>query len=85
MTIPLNQALISAHDTGDVEALIGLYQQAAREAVSDDAKGFFLTHAYVFALERGDQRAASIRQELISMGRDTPPACVHAGAKAPAL
>lgn len=85
MTASLDQALISAHLADDVDALIGLYQQAAKEADTDDQKAFFLTHAYIFALERGDRRAASIQRELIAMGRDTRSASIHAGAEAPAF
>jgi hypothetical protein len=36
-----------------------------------DAKCFFLTHAYIFALEQADTRAPSLRAQLISHGRET--------------
>ncbi|MGJ8603994.1 MAG: hypothetical protein ACSHXH_07685 [Marivita sp.] len=71
MTGSLDQALLDAHDRHDTGALIDLYHQAAHEAVSEDATGFFLTHAYVFALECGDARAASLRDALVALGRDT--------------
>ena len=67
----LDTALLAAHETGDLAALVGLYHQAAIEANAEDAAGFYLTHAYVFALERGDTRAETIRAELIRLGRET--------------
>jgi hypothetical protein len=67
----LDTALLAAHETGDLDALVGLYHQAATEAPAEDAAGFYLTHAYVFALEHGDRRAESIRAELIRLGRDS--------------
>ena len=40
------------------------------EASDDiDAAAFFLTHAWIFALERGDQRAEAFRVRLASWGR----------------
>ena len=67
----LDTALLQAHEIGDLGALVGLYHQAATEADAEDAAGFYLTHAYVFALERGDSRADALRQKLAEMGRET--------------
>ncbi len=71
MTQTLDQALLDAHERADSDALIHLYQQAAQEAETEQATGFFLTHAYVFALECGDTRASSLRHELVQLGRET--------------
>ena len=68
----LDAALIAAHDAGDIRKLARLYTQAADAAGSPDAAGFFLTHAYVFALEAGLEEAPALRQRLIDMGRETP-------------
>ena len=68
----LERELLAAHESGDGEALIGLYAVAAdRAAASDDvdSAAFFLTHAWIFALERGDERAKALRARLANWGR----------------
>jgi hypothetical protein len=72
MTDALDQALLDAHARGDTDALIRLYRQAADAASTEKAAGFYLTHAYVFALEAGDPRSSDLKQSLVRMGRDTP-------------
>lgn len=52
------------------DRLIPLYERAAREAAGEVQRGFFLTHAYVHALETGDARAEALRAELCAMGRE---------------
>jgi len=49
----LDQRLLSAHAAGDYPALVSLYREAAEASTDADAAGFYLTHAYVFALELG--------------------------------
>ncbi len=66
----LHNALLDAHENHDGHALIGLYEQAAMQSSDEDAIGFFLTHAYVFALECGDPRARGLQHRLVEMGRD---------------
>ncbi|ASP22131.1 hypothetical protein ANTHELSMS3_03504 [Antarctobacter heliothermus] len=66
----LDDRLIAAHARGDRAALIALYAQAA-ETVNDlDASCFYLTHAYVFALELGDGRAPALHARLKAEGRE---------------
>lgn len=65
----LDARMRAAHETGDGPALIALYTEAALTAASDMARGFYLTHAFVHALEAGDARAADLRAELRAMGR----------------
>ncbi|MEM7724705.1 MAG: hypothetical protein AAF376_20450 [Pseudomonadota bacterium] len=65
----LDAALLAAHAAGDRAALISLYAQAA-EASDGEASAFYLTHAYVFALEAGDGRASSLKDRLVAMGAD---------------
>lgn len=72
MTSALDAALLAAHEARDLPALIGLYAEAADAAETETARGFYLTHAYVFALEHGDARAAELRRRLAGMGRETP-------------
>lgn len=65
----LDALLIAAHCAGDTDALVSLYTQASAEAHTDVAKGFYLTHAYVFALEAGDPRAQELSNQLRMQGR----------------
>ena len=62
----LDAALRAAHAAGDRAALIGLYEQAAEDA--GPAAAFFLTQAWVFALEAGDGRAEALETRLRGMG-----------------
>ena len=69
----LNDALLDAHARCDGAALITLYTDAAQAALvqgQDVAADFYLTHAYVFALERGDDRAAHLHSRLKERGRE---------------
>lgn len=65
----LETALLAAHEAEDATALVTLYTLAAETATQDEATGFFLTHALVFALEAGDARAPDLRSRLAAMGR----------------
>ena len=66
----LNARMIAAHAQDDTPGLIRLYTQAADEADSLDAACFFLTHAYVFALESGPPEASALRARLIAHDRE---------------
>lgn len=66
----LDQRLLAAHAAADRVALVALYTQAADQAATPEAQGFYLTHAYVFALEIADPDAALLRNRLIAMGRE---------------
>lgn len=67
----LNARLLEAHARGDHAALVGLYEEAAGSANDPVAAGFFLTHAYVFALELGDSRASALHARLKATGRES--------------
>jgi hypothetical protein len=67
----LDAALLSAHAREDRAALIGLYGEAA-ETSAGAAAAFYLTHAYVFALEAGDSRATVLKGRLVEIGADLP-------------
>ena len=67
----LEAQLLAAHTAGDDTALIGLYTQAADYTADVDTECFFLTHAYVFALEQADPRAPTLRARLIAHGRES--------------
>ena len=64
--------LLAAHAAGDTDALIDLYHAAAKHADTEEARGFYLTHAFIFALEAGDPRSVELRAVLIDMGRESP-------------
>lgn len=68
----LDDRLLAAHLAQDGTALVALYAEAAAAADSPDAAGFYLTHAYVFALETNHPDAPALRAALIAEGRETP-------------
>jgi hypothetical protein len=67
----LQARLLAAHADNDRHALVALYQEAADTSADPVAQGFFLTHAYVFALELGDPRASDLHARLKAQGRDS--------------
>lgn len=68
----LDAALLAAHAAGDGHRLAALYARAADAARDDASRGFFLTQAYVFALEAGAPVSRDLRARLVAMGRETP-------------
>ena len=65
----LQSRLLVAHENDDRAGLIGLYSEAADRANDLIEQSFFLTHAFVFALEAGDIRAPLLHDRLRDMGR----------------
>ena len=65
----LETALLKAHADEDYPALISLYTQAAEGADDEDAEFFYLTHAFVFALEHGAPEAKTLNIKLADQGR----------------
>lgn len=70
MTDDLDRRLIDAHEHGDGIALALLYREAADSAEDAPREAFFLTQAWVFALESGLPMAAELKRRLVAMGRD---------------
>ena len=66
----LDQRLLAAHDANDQKALVGLYTLAADAADDLDAACFYLTHAYIFALEQNHPDAVTLRARLKVYGRE---------------
>lgn len=67
----LDRQLLAAHGRGDHRALVPLYMLAgdAHEAGNDlRAACFYLTHAYVYALELGMDEASQIHSRLKAYG-----------------
>jgi len=71
----LNARILEADRARDIRELFVLYETVGRRLLDegDDARGyFFLTQAYVHALEAGEQEgAARLYQALAQAGRDT--------------
>ena len=67
----LDARLLAAHAADDRAALIALYQEASEAADTPVARNFYLTHAYVFALEAGAPEAADLRARLVAYGAET--------------
>ena len=68
----LDARLLDAHARADTLTLVTLYREAANAATDVSARGFYLTHAHVFALELGHPDADDLRSELVAMGRESP-------------
>lgn len=68
----LEAELLAAHAAGDVARLSGLYAQAAMSAERGGEReraAFYLTHAWVFALDAGLDEAERLQADLRSWGR----------------
>ncbi|MCH2164319.1 MAG: hypothetical protein MK098_06660 [Marinovum sp.] len=68
--ISLEERLARALDVGAPQPLIDLYLEATAMAETPVQQGFFLTHAYVHALECEDPRARMLKTRLVDLGRD---------------
>ncbi|WP_112321642.1 hypothetical protein [Oceanibium sediminis] len=71
----LDRALLQAHAVGDPVALARLYTLAGdlAEARGDiDAACFYLTHAFVFALQAGSADSGTLNHRLWQHGREEP-------------
>lgn len=70
----LERELLEAHAAGDGLRTARLYAKAAAQADQSgdaDRAGFFLTQAWIFALEAGDPLADELRARLVAQGRET--------------
>ena len=68
----LETALLQAHEKHELDELVRLYAIAGDEAEKSqdvDAACFFLTHAFVFALEAGAPQANPLNKRLTDYGR----------------
>lgn len=70
MKAELDARLLEAHARDDRVALIALYTEAAADIPA--AEAFYLTHAYVYALERGAPEAQALRARLVALGSEPP-------------
>ena len=65
----LDAQLLAAHAADDKPALVRLYAQAADEAAQLGSACFYLTHAYIFALEIDDPATPQLHARLRAEGR----------------
>lgn len=65
----LNDAILAAHARDDGRALVAFYAQAADQSRDVDTACFFLTYAYIYALELGLPDAAALYARLDAHGR----------------
>lgn len=68
----LDSQLLAAHARGDKAALVGLYRQAAEQSSDPDEAAFFVTQAYIFALDTNDSQLDQLRAWLVRAGRERP-------------
>lgn len=68
----LAQALLDAHEADNRGLLVELYANAADAAKDETAMGFYLTQAFVYALELDHPNCAALRQRLVAMNREVP-------------
>ncbi|NRB33301.1 MAG: hypothetical protein HRU31_00900 [Rhodobacteraceae bacterium] len=66
----LDQRLLAAHAKGDITALVALYAEAADQTSDRDAEKFYLTQAYIYALDCGDDAAPALRARLVRLGAE---------------
>ncbi|MCR9138291.1 MAG: hypothetical protein NXI27_19990 [Alphaproteobacteria bacterium] len=72
----LEDRLLAAHLRCDLDALVALYEEAADCQEADgktEAACFYLTHAFVFALEAGHPDADRLQRRLWQRGREQKP------------
>ncbi|MEJ8560846.1 hypothetical protein QTO30_06145 [Yoonia sp. GPGPB17] len=65
----LQDRLLDAHARDDRHGLVALYTEAADWTDDVDAACFYLTHAYIFALEVGDPASERLYLRLKAEGR----------------
>ncbi|MCA0870311.1 hypothetical protein LCL97_05720 [Seohaeicola saemankumensis] len=66
----LEARLLDAHMQSDKRSLVSLYTEAAHQAPTPDAAAFFLTQAYVYALETAHEDCSVLNDRLVAMGRN---------------
>ena len=66
----LHHAIMRAHAADDRAGLVQLYTRAATASDDINAKCFYLTYAYIYALELGHESAGRLQHELKQYGRE---------------
>lgn len=70
-----NKEVLAAHERNDSLALSQYYGEYAKLCLAQDIDQacFYLTHAYVFALEANDPRSREWYELLLNYGREERP------------
>ncbi|MEM9344271.1 MAG: hypothetical protein AAGA87_14610 [Pseudomonadota bacterium] len=63
-------ALIAAHAARDAPTLVQIYRAHAESLGDEDAAAFYMTQAYVWALEGGMPEARELHDWLKARGRE---------------
>ncbi len=66
----LEDRLLAAHAAKDIFSIVDCYSEAAQVAPTEAARGFYLTQAYVCALEADHPAATGLRTQLRALGRE---------------
>ena len=69
----IEKKMLKAHEEYNQKELVRLYTKAGemkQKENDENAEAFFLTHAYVFALESGSENAKEICKRLVKLGRE---------------
>jgi hypothetical protein len=69
----LDHEILAAHACANTARLPALYRRAGEamlEGGNTDAGCFYLTHAYIYALEAGHVMARELHEILVSHGRE---------------
>ena len=69
----LNSKVLAAHDSGDNATLVRIYQKLGNDELANGRElegAYFLTQAYVYALEGGLPEQHEIHKILVAYGRE---------------
>ena len=69
----LNAQVLAAHDSGDNATLVRIYQKLGNDELANGHElegAYFLTQAYVYALEGGLPEQHEIHKTLVALGRE---------------
>ncbi len=66
----LEARLLDAHMQSNKRALVSFYVEAAQQASTPDAAGFFLTQAHVYALETAHDDCSVLNDRFVALGRN---------------
>ncbi|MCY3982548.1 MAG: hypothetical protein OXE85_01375 [Roseovarius sp.] len=70
MSEELNSKILAAHCEKDIHSLIRLYIEASKTTGNHDEECFFLTNAYICALETGSSETKFLHDQLRKYGRE---------------
>ena len=66
----LDRAILAAHAGRDTPRLASLYARAARACQGRNDEAFWLTQAYILALDAGCDDATALHERLVALGAE---------------